>query len=765
MFSQTDPPLSDSPVIRHILSIVAAILLCTATAFRAEAELSMLFSPVDDRGGNPHIRSILPLDDGRIAFATLEGIDIFDGSGFSRHPLATSDLMPLPGYKGYHHLYLSDGEERLWFKNHNELRCLDLTTGIFATDMPSLMDSLGLPRQIDDFFTDHEGRIWVVVGDTIIRQGSRIGIPLPENKSIIDMSGEGDTLFLFTKDGGLEAFSRSSGEHLYSSRGYDAGEDWKFGQTSLVVIGSRGHYQIRNGAIGGLFRFDPGKQTYEKVFESSLRLNTMAIAGDTAYISTNNGLVTVDLQSGIPAHNPLIRTESGNMLASEISTIASDRQNGLWLGLLDRGILHSHPGLFRHMEIAKDGTTHNDRSLPSSVFSENRDHTVTISRPGGNLKVSLADGSVTPDNTSPSSSMTGEYGSGRSFISSDGSIFFNDPEKFTVFIKNDSIPTPCPVKPVMQSILVNGEEIKVLGAYDGNTILDKSPAHTEEITLLPHQNFLTLRYSLPDYSSSRRFFSYMLEGIDREWHEENGEGKYNRLLSAHYTALPPGEYTFRVRDASSPSSPEARLSVRVLPRWWQTVWARILFVAVFIAVTAAAVMIYISRSKKKFAREQREKYLLDRVRNLIEEVDRYKTEAPDSHAAETMKNSEEKIAGEKRNASLSESDMSFIAKAVETVEKNLDTPGYSVVQLSRDLCMERTGLYRKLTALLEQSPSIFIRDIRLRNVARLLEEQKLSISDIAEKTGFCSTSYMSRCFQERYGCRPSEYVANSVKKQ
>ena len=95
---------------------------------------------------------------------------------------------------------------------------------------------------------------------------------------------------------------------------------------------------------------------------------------------------------------------------------------------------------------------------------------------------------------------------------------------------------------------------------------------------------------------------------------------------------------------------------------------------------------------------------------------------------------------------------------MEFVEKNLNTPGYSVVQLSRDLCMERTGLYRKLTALLEQSPSLFIRDIRLRNAARLLKEGKLSITEIAEQTGFSSTSYMSKCFQERYGCLPSEYA-------
>ena len=89
--------------------------------------------------------------------------------------------------------------------------------------------------------------------------------------------------------------------------------------------------------------------------------------------------------------------------------------------------------------------------------------------------------------------------------------------------------------------------------------------------------------------------------------------------------------------------------------------------------------------------------------------------------------------------------------------------GYSVEQLSRDLCMERTGLYRKLVNLLDQSPSLFIRNIRLQRAAQLLTENELSIAEIAERTGFSSSSYLSKCFQEMYGCRPSEYAEKMQK--
>jgi len=78
--------------------------------------------------------------------------------------------------------------------------------------------------------------------------------------------------------------------------------------------------------------------------------------------------------------------------------------------------------------------------------------------------------------------------------------------------------------------------------------------------------------------------------------------------------------------------------------------------------------------------------------------------------------------------------------------------------------MDRTGLYRKLIILLDKSPSLFIRNVRLEKAAQLILEGKLNISEITERVGFSSSSYLGKCFFEQYGCRPSEY-ARKVKNQ
>ena len=91
------------------------------------------------------------------------------------------------------------------------------------------------------------------------------------------------------------------------------------------------------------------------------------------------------------------------------------------------------------------------------------------------------------------------------------------------------------------------------------------------------------------------------------------------------------------------------------------------------------------------------------------------------------------------------------------VEQHLEDSEYGVEQLAQELCMERTGLYKKLTALTNTTPVAFIRSIRLHHAAVLLQEGKQSVNEIAERTGFSSPSYFTKCFKKEFGILPSEY--------
>ncbi|HEX2933737.1 MAG TPA: ATP-binding protein, partial [Bacteroidales bacterium] len=104
-------------------------------------------------------------------------------------------------------------------------------------------------------------------------------------------------------------------------------------------------------------------------------------------------------------------------------------------------------------------------------------------------------------------------------------------------------------------------------------------------------------------------------------------------------------------------------------------------------------------------------------------------------------------------------DEELIKKALKLIEKNMDNSLYSVDQLSKDMFMDRSNLYRKLLAIVGQTPTEFIRAVRLKRAAQLLESG-LTVAEVADKVGFRgTTSYFAKCFQEEFGMKPSKYKA------
>jgi len=71
--------------------------------------------------------------------------------------------------------------------------------------------------------------------------------------------------------------------------------------------------------------------------------------------------------------------------------------------------------------------------------------------------------------------------------------------------------------------------------------------------------------------------------------------------------------------------------------------------------------------------------------------------------------------------------------------------------------MSRMNLYRKLQAITGQTPTEFIRTIRLKRAAQLLQDGKLNVSEVADRVGFSSSSYFTKCFKEQFGVLPTQY--------
>lgn len=109
-------------------------------------------------------------------------------------------------------------------------------------------------------------------------------------------------------------------------------------------------------------------------------------------------------------------------------------------------------------------------------------------------------------------------------------------------------------------------------------------------------------------------------------------------------------------------------------------------------------------------------------------------------------------------------DEKFLKQAMEIIERQMDNPDFSVDEFSKEMFMSRVTLYRKINSLTGKSPLDFIRSIRLKRAAQLLDKSGISIAEIAYQVGFNNPKVFSKLFKDEFGVTPSVYAANLKKK-
>jgi signal transduction histidine kinase/DNA-binding response OmpR family regulator/streptogramin lyase len=100
----------------------------------------------------------------------------------------------------------------------------------------------------------------------------------------------------------------------------------------------------------------------------------------------------------------------------------------------------------------------------------------------------------------------------------------------------------------------------------------------------------------------------------------------------------------------------------------------------------------------------------------------------------------------------------FLRTLVSTIEENLDGEDFDIPQLCTKVAMSQSVLYKKVKALTGLSVGDFVRQVRFRKAARLLEGGRLSVYEVAYSVGFNDSKYFSREFKKQFGMTPSEYA-------
>lgn len=446
----------------------------------------------------------------------------------------------------------------------------------------------------------------------------------------------------------------------------------------------------------------------------------------------------------------------------EYTALCKDSYGRIWAGTED-GLFLFKDALDKGKKIyTEDGLVNNF----VHAILEDRDHNIWITTSCGISQVQIDSDNDKIHFTNYNSydgTLNTEYINGAIFEATDGSLYFGGINGFNILAKDQISISQLPHKPLFSQLYIHGEPIKPGIEYQGNCILSRTPPYTHEIELAYDQNFISLEYTALNFLNPTKVrYRYMLEGVDDQWIEvlKNGTNymnSTNEILKISYTDLQPGKYVLKVMasiENQKMKGEPATLIIRIYPPWWKTPLAYICYILFFIVVLVTLLYTFIHYSQRKMERKHREDMLLLRIQTLIKHCQELEDDR-----LKSFKGKNEKVGDVQDNGNaISEADSIFLAKAIEMVEKNLNVSGYSVEQLSTDLCMDRTGLYRKLTTLIDKSPSLFIRSIRMQKAVQLLLQGELNITEISEKVGFSSVSYFGKCFKEIYQCTPMEYV-------
>ena len=110
--------------------------------------------------------------------------------------------------------------------------------------------------------------------------------------------------------------------------------------------------------------------------------------------------------------------------------------------------------------------------------------------------------------------------------------------------------------------------------------------------------------------------------------------------------------------------------------------------------------------------------------------------------------------------------MRFLAKVSDVIYLQLNRgKEIEVSQIASAMCMSDRQFYRKMNALTNSTPTVFIQRVKIKKAKSLLDgDSRMSFGEIADRCGFSDYSNFVRTFKKTYGVTPTEYRRSNAGK-
>lgn len=476
---------------------------------------------------------------------------------------------------------------------------------------------------------DREENLWAGTGGgglVVLRPNNIQTITPPDQwqgRAVLSVCpGRNDALWVGTEGAGLYRFQNSVWTNFASAQGIRNPYIWSLAEDAAgqLWVGTWGGGLFTQS--GDRFEFAPGMENTTPPMpallcarEGGLWIGTaMGLLryqeGKLTWFTENNGQVLRDIRtvaedgqgavwfgmagSGLAClENQSIRQfrKSDGLSSDFIECLHFDGEGALWIGTFGGGICRFKQGRF--------AVINREQGLPNSVIGDIEEDGrgyFWMSSHGGIIRVSQAELNACADGkTNVVRFLTYGINDGLPTLecseglqpagcrTADGRLWFPTSKGLVAVDPQNVENNPLPPPVVVEGVWV--DDRLVAGAPSGAPLQIPPGRHRVEF------QYTGLSFVAPEKGR----FKYRLAGLDTEWVDAGTKRVVN------YNYIPPGHYTFRVIACNNDdvwNDQGAGITFEVLPYFWQTIWFRVLALALTIAASGGLVW-FIARRRMR----------------------------------------------------------------------------------------------------------------------------------------------------------------------
>lgn len=147
------------------------------------------------------------------------------------------------------------------------------------------------------------------------------------------------------------------------------------------------------------------------------------------------------------------------------------------------------------------------------------------------------------------------------------------------------------------------DDLSIFGKEQNIYSFLSSKGNEDVLTLNFSQNFFSLSFTAIDYLNGNNYnYQYKLDGLSQQWIDN---GKSNTISLTNFK---PGDYTLLVKYYNRVLNKESdvySIKIRILPPWYQSTWAYILYFIILLLCVGAVIRYFVIKNKRKRMRALR----------------------------------------------------------------------------------------------------------------------------------------------------------------